>query len=130
MAAASILWGGCMQVRMTMCRAVAATVLTLVAATAAAQEQQAEPALASMPAAAPSKAQKAADRQLRKRVARVLGRTKRLDASRLLIFVRGGVVTLSGDVMDAEQVALAIGTAQRVPGVGEVRNQLRIRARN
>lgn len=119
-----------MQVRMTMCRVVVATVLTLVAATAAAQEQQAEPALSSMPAAAPTKAQKAADRQLRKRVARALGRTKRLDASRLLIFVRGGVVTLSGDVMDAEQVSLAIGTAQRVPGVDEVRNQLRIRARN
>jgi osmotically-inducible protein OsmY len=48
----------------------------------------------------------------------------------LLIFVRGDVVTLSGDVADSEQSALAIATAQRVPGVGEVRNQLRIRTRN
>ncbi|VWC77550.1 transport-associated protein [Burkholderia lata] len=119
-----------MNVRVMVCRATVATALTVLAASAAAQERQAEPALSSMPAAAPSKAQKAADRQLRKRVARALGRAKRLDANRLLIFVRGDVVTLSGDVADSEQSALAIGTAQRVPGVGEVRNQLRIRARN
>ncbi|HDR9757671.1 TPA: BON domain-containing protein [Burkholderia cepacia ATCC 25416] len=72
------------------------------------------------------KATKAADRKLRKQVAGVLARTKRLDSSRLLIFAKSGVVTLSGEVADAEQAALAVSAAQRVPGVGEVRNRLRI----
>ncbi|CAB3748503.1 MULTISPECIES: BON domain-containing protein [Burkholderia] len=123
-------------------RYLVAWTIALSALSAAAQESQgggaATPASASASAAASAsvsasasgsesrKATKAADRRLRKQVAGALARTKRLDSSRLLIFARSGVVTLSGEVADAEQAALAASVAQRVPGVGEVRNRLRI----
>ncbi|MDN7897976.1 BON domain-containing protein [Burkholderia cepacia] len=126
-----------MQVGRTGCRYVAAAMIALSALSAAAQESQggaastpdAVPAASAVASASGSesrKATKAADRKLRKQVAGVLARTKRLDASRLLIFAKSGVVTLSGEVADAEQAALAVSAAQRVPGVGEVRNRLRI----
>ncbi|HGO6069009.1 TPA: BON domain-containing protein [Burkholderia cepacia] len=131
-----------MQVGRTGCRYVAAAMIALSALSAAAQESQggaaSTPDAVSVAPAAPvvaaasasgsesRKATKAADRKLRKQVAGVLARTKRLDSSRLLIFAKSGVVTLSGEVADAEQAALAVSAAQRVPGVGEVRNRLRI----
>ncbi|KWO07210.1 hypothetical protein WM26_26545 [Burkholderia cepacia] len=125
-----------MQVGRTGCRYVAAAMIALSALSAAAQESQGGAASAPDAASAVSaasasgsesrKATKAADRKLRKQVAGVLARTKRLDASRMLIFAKSGVVTLSGEVADAEQAALAVSAAQRVPGVGEVRNRLRI----
>lgn len=125
-----------MQVCRTGCRYVAAAMIALSALNAAAQESQggaasAPDAVSAVSAASASgsesrKATKAADRKLRKQVAGVLARTKRLDSSRLLIFAKSGVVTLSGEVADAEQAALAVSAAQRVPGVGEVRNRLRI----
>ncbi|QFS40232.1 BON domain-containing protein [Burkholderia cepacia] len=131
-----------MQVCRTGCRYVAAAMIALSALSAAAQESQggaaSTPDAVSVASAAPvvaaasasgsesRKATKAADRKLRKQVAGVLARTKRLDSSRLLIFAKSGVVTLSGEVADAEQAALAVSAAQRVPGVGEVRNRLRI----
>ncbi|KWI46123.1 hypothetical protein WM06_02075 [Burkholderia cepacia] len=96
------------------------------AASAVASASAAASAAASASGSESRKATKAADRKLRKQVAGVLARTKRLDASRLLIFAKSGVVTLSGEVADAEQAALAVSAAQRVPGVGEVRNRLRI----
>lgn len=126
-----------MQVGRTGCRHVAAAMIALSALSAAAQESQggaastpdavsAASAVASASGSESRKATKAADRKLRKQVAGVLARTKRLDSSRLLIFAKSGVVTLSGEVADAEQAALAVSAAQRVPGVGEVRNRLRI----
>ncbi|KFG97549.1 hypothetical protein GQ56_0108370 [Burkholderia paludis] len=129
-----------MQVCRRGCRYLVAWTIALSALSAAAQESQgggaATPASASAAASASvsasasgsesRKATKAADRRLRKQVAGALARTKRLDSSRLLIFARSGVVTLSGEVADAEQAALAASAAQRVPGVGEVRNRLRI----
>ncbi|WP_063813941.1 BON domain-containing protein [Burkholderia cepacia] len=126
-----------MQVGRTGCRYVAAAMIALSALSAAAQESQGgaastpdavsgASAVASASGSESRKATKAADRKLRKQVAGVLARTKRLDASRLLIFAKSGVVTLSGEVADAEQAALAVSAAQRVPGVGEVRNRLRI----
>ncbi|VWD15684.1 transport-associated protein [Burkholderia lata] len=107
--------------------------MVMFALNAAAQEWQGEAASTPVQASASastsrseSKATKAADRRLRKQVADALARTKRLDSSRLLIFARSGVVTLSGEVADAEQAALAVSAAQRVPGVVDVRNRLRI----
>ncbi len=117
-----------MQVRRTGCRYIVASMMVMIALSAAAQESQG--VAASTPASASGsesrKVTKAADRRLRKQVAGALARTKRLDSSRLLIFARSGVVTLSGEVADAEQAALAASVAQRVPGVSEVRNRLRI----
>ncbi|MCA8347463.1 BON domain-containing protein [Burkholderia cepacia] len=129
-----------MQVGRTGRRYLAAAMIALSALSAAAQESKggaastpeavsATSAAASAASASGSesrKATKAADRKLRKQVAGALARTKRLDSSRLLIFAKSGVVTLSGEVADAEQAALAVSAAQRVPGVGEVRNRLRI----
>ncbi|WP_244100029.1 BON domain-containing protein [Burkholderia anthina] len=126
-----------MQVCRTGCCYIAASMIALSALSAAAQESQggASSAPEAVSAAASAsgsespkaiKATKAADRRLRKQVAGTLARTKRLDSSRLLVFARSGVVTLSGEVADAEQAALAVSATQRVPGVGEVRNRLRI----
>ncbi|WP_193101250.1 BON domain-containing protein [Burkholderia sp. Z1] len=119
-----------MQVRRTGCRYIVASMMVMIALSAAAQESQggaaSTPASASTSGSELRKVTKAADRRLRKQVAGALARTKRLDSSRLLIFARSGVVTLSGEVADAEQAALAASVAQRVPGVSEVRNRLRI----
>lgn len=117
-----------MQVRRTGCRYIVASMMVMIALSAAAQELQggASSTPASGSGSESRKVTKAADRRLRKQVAGALARTKRLDSSRLLIFARSGVVTLSGEVADAEQAALAASVAQRVPGVSEVRNRLRI----
>ncbi|MCA8090905.1 BON domain-containing protein [Burkholderia anthina] len=109
-----------------------------IAAAATAQEPRTEASspAAAVQASAPAPAReskaanKAADRALRRRVARALGRARTLDASRMLIFARGAVVTLSGDVKDAQQAAIAVAVAQSVPGVAEVRDQLRIRGQD
>jgi osmotically-inducible protein OsmY len=108
---------------------IAAAALLTMGAPAHAQEQPAAASrvqadAASVPASAAS--QKAADRQLRKRVARALGRAKELDASRMMVFARNGIVTLSGDMTDANQISMAVAVAQSVSGVTAVRNQLRI----
>ncbi|RXV69050.1 BON domain-containing protein [Burkholderia stabilis] len=119
-----------MQVRRTGCRYIVASMMVMIALSAAAQESQggaaSTPASALASGSESRKVTKAADQRLRKQVAGALARTKRLDSSRLLIFARSGVVTLSGEVADAEQAALAASVAQRVPGVSEVRNRLRI----
>ncbi|MDN7516355.1 BON domain-containing protein [Burkholderia sp. AU45251] len=73
-----------------------------------------------------TKAAKAADRQLMKRVARVLSRVAGLDSSRMLVRARDGAVTLSGTVRDNVQVSLAVAAAQAVPGVRVVYNRLRL----
>lgn len=125
-----------MQGRTTKRRYVVAAMMMTIAAAATAQEPRTEassPAAAvqaSAPAGESKAANKAADRALRRRVARALGRARTLDASWMLIFARGAIVTLSGDVKDAQQAAIAVAVAQSVPGVAEVRDRLRIRGQD
>ncbi|KVH28785.1 BON domain-containing protein [Burkholderia cepacia] len=87
-----------------------------------------ESAQAQVPASAgvPSAQRKAADRKLKRRVSTALARTKNLNATRILVRVRDGGVTLAGSVTDTTQVNLAAAVARRVDGVTSVSNQLRI----
>lgn len=75
---------------------------------------------------APERTRKRADRRLARQVSAALGRTRGLDATRLLIRAREGEVTLSGSVPDAGQIPLAVDAAQRVDGVKSVRNLIRV----
>jgi len=74
----------------------------------------------------PPAPRKAADRKLKRRVSTALARTKNLNATRILVRVRDGGVTLAGSVTDTTQVNLAAAVARRVDGVTSVSNQLRI----
>ncbi|AQQ38028.1 MULTISPECIES: BON domain-containing protein [Burkholderia] len=87
-----------------------------------------ESAQAQAPASAgvPPAQRKAADRKLKRRVSTALARTKNLNATRILVRVRDGGVTLAGSVTDTTQVNLAAVVARRVDGVTSVSNQLRI----
>ncbi|NTZ81902.1 BON domain-containing protein [Burkholderia metallica] len=88
----------------------------------AAQESAQVPASAGVPPAQ----RNAADRKLKRRVSTALARTKNLNATRILVRVRDGGVTLAGSVTDTAQVNLAAAVARRVDGVTSVSNQLRI----
>ncbi|CAR54523.1 BON domain-containing protein [Burkholderia cenocepacia] len=92
--------------------------------TAIAQESAQAPAPAS--AGVPPAQRTAADRKLKRRVSTALARTKNLNATRILVRVRDGGVTLAGSVTDTAQVNLAAAVARRVDGVTSVSNQLRI----
>ncbi|MBR8036795.1 BON domain-containing protein [Burkholderia cenocepacia] len=92
--------------------------------TAIAPESAQAPAPAS--AGVPPAQRKAADRKLKRRVSTALARAKNLNATRILVRVRDGGVTLAGSVTDTTQVNLAAAVARRVDGVTSVSNQLRI----
>ncbi|ARF87474.1 BON domain-containing protein [Burkholderia cenocepacia] len=94
--------------------------------TAIAQESAQAQAPAPASAGVPPAQRKAADRKLKRRVSTALARTKNLNATRILVRVRDGGVTLAGSVTDTAQVNLAAAVARRVDGVTSVSNQLRI----
>ncbi|WP_244108412.1 BON domain-containing protein [Burkholderia anthina] len=71
-------------------------------------------------------ARRADDRRLRRRVSAALARTRGLNATRIVVRVHGGVVTLRGGVSDDGQVAMAVDAARQVDGVTQVVNQLRL----
>ncbi|KWE67139.1 transporter [Burkholderia ubonensis] len=73
-----------------------------------------------------ARARRKMNRQLVKRVAAALARTRGLDSSRILIRASDGTVTLAGSVPDNVQIPLAVNAAQQVAGVTALRNQLRI----
>ncbi|KVM54714.1 transporter [Burkholderia ubonensis] len=89
-----------------------------------------EPSPASVQAAesaALSPAQrKAADRKLKRRVSAALARARDLNATRILVRVRDGNVTLAGSVANAGQVERAAAVARQIAGVVSVTNLLRI----
>ncbi|RXV69095.1 BON domain-containing protein [Burkholderia stabilis] len=85
-----------------------------------------ESAQAPAPASLSPAQRKAADRKLQRRVGTALARTKNLNATRILVRVRDGNVTLAGSVTDTNQVNLAATAARRVDGVASVSNLLRI----
>jgi len=85
------------------------------------------PVASAAPAAASvAKQRKAADRKLMRRVSAALARTPGLNATRVLVRARDGIVTLAGSVADTGQSTLAADAARRVDGVVSVVNQLRI----
>ncbi|MGF6920072.1 BON domain-containing protein [Paraburkholderia sp. 40] len=89
-------------------------------------------ATASTPAASAASDQsksatRAANRQLQKKVRRALAHTKGLNASGIAVRANDGALTLQGWVPEQSQLQLALRTAQGVPGVVSVNNQLTIR---
>src|SRR5579864_2142619 len=108
-------------------RYIGIALVTLMALNAHAQGGS-EAASTPIASAAPgASAARAANRQLQKTVRRALTRTKGLAASGIAVRARDGVVTLQGWVPEQSQVALALRTAQDVPGVTSVNNQLMVR---
>ena len=61
-------------------------------------------------------------------VADALGRAGALDASRITVVTRGGVVTLDGFVGSRSEVDIAGEAAGRVEGVGRVDNRIQMQA--
>ncbi|MGF6610798.1 hyperosmotically inducible protein [Paraburkholderia sp. WSM4175] len=89
-------------------------------------------ATASTPAASAASgesksAARAANRELQKKVRRALAHTKGLNASGIAVRAHDGTLTLQGWVPEQSQIRLALRTAQGVPGVVSVNNQLTIR---
>lgn len=66
------------------------------------------------------------DARIREEVAERLKRHGDLDASDIDIWVNDGEVTLDGTVEDREQKVIAELLTERVSGVKDVRNQLRV----
>ncbi|WP_269508404.1 BON domain-containing protein [Burkholderia sp. IMCC1007] len=85
-----------------------------------------EPTQAPASAGVPPAQRRAADRALKRRVSTALARTKNLNATRILVRVRDGGVTLAGSVTDTTQGNLAVAVTRRIDGVTSVANQLRI----
>jgi hyperosmotically inducible protein len=73
-----------------------------------------------------AKASKKADRKLAHKIETALGRTRGLNATRIIVRVRDGHVTLSGSVPEDGQIALAVDAAQQVEGVKTVQHVLHI----
>lgn len=69
---------------------------------------------------------KRADRKLAHRVETALARAHGLNVTRIFVKAHSGQITLSGSVPNNEQIPLAVNAAQRVDGVKEVKNLLRI----
>jgi hyperosmotically inducible protein len=86
----------------------------------------AAPAAASSATAKPSKADKAANRALGRKVRGALSKTKGLSVANVTVRARGGAVTLEGSVPEQQQVDLATQTAQGVAGVTSVKNALTV----
>ncbi|MBB3262148.1 osmotically-inducible protein OsmY [Paraburkholderia bannensis] len=70
------------------------------------------------------KAQHAADRALAKKVRSALTKTKGLQTINITVLARHGVISLTGNVPDNEQVQLAGDTATKIAGVTSVTNNL------
>ncbi|RQZ19737.1 BON domain-containing protein [Burkholderia sp. Bp9031] len=67
---------------------------------------------------------RATDRALAKRVRKSIAKDHALDQARIVVFAKGGAVTLTGEVADEPQIALAEKRTSAVPGVTSVNNRL------
>jgi hyperosmotically inducible periplasmic protein len=109
----------------------ACSLLVLGTASAWAQDQSSD-AAASAPAmsstAQSPKAMRKANRLLSKNVQRALVKVKGLDTSNVVVSAKNGAILLGGTVPEADQIQLAVTTAQGVSGVTSVQNALRVRA--
>lgn len=97
-----------------------------------AQTATSEAASSAMSKADISKAKKqmrAEDRALSSAVRKSLIKVKGLDISRVTVLVKGGVVTLVGQVLKQESIDAATTAAAATAGVTDVRNELVVGAR-
>ncbi|WP_028220650.1 BON domain-containing protein [Paraburkholderia oxyphila] len=110
-------------------RYAAVGLVALIGASACAQSaQDGSQAPASVTSEPTAKAIRAADRKLRKAVLRSLTRTKGLNADRIVVVAKGGLIWLEGYVNDTGQIQLATSAASGVTGVSTVNNRLIVRA--
>lgn len=109
-------------------RGLIATVVTLGVVVAAGTARAASEPVSTTAAggASADKARRADDRRLTRRVSTALVRTRGLNATRIVVRARSGVVTLRGGVSDGQQAAMAVAAARQVDGVTQVTNQLRL----
>ncbi|KAF1036477.1 BON domain-containing protein [Burkholderia sp. Ac-20384] len=109
-------------------RGLIATVVALgIVAVAGTARAASDPASTTVASGAPAdKVRRADDRRLTRRVSAALARTRGLNATRIVVRARSGVVTLRGGVSDGQQAAMAVEAARQVDGVTQVTNQLRL----
>lgn len=91
---------------------------------AAATANASAPIVATLPANASAKTQRAANRQLAKNVRQALARTKSLNIVNVTVRAKQGVVTLQGSMPDNNQIEQAAKVASAVSGVASVKNDL------
>lgn len=75
-----------------------------------------------------SKAEKAANRALSRKVRAALAKDKNLSVTDVNVRAKDGAVTLQGTVPDQSQIDRAAEIAKGVAGVGSVKNALTVRA--
>lgn len=66
----------------------------------------------------------AKDTQIQVKVKEALEKNKNIAANKLIVNVKDGVVTISGELNTKEEIDLAVQTAKAVPGVVDVINQM------
>lgn len=102
-----------------------ATILLIACVTAVPWSAYAQSTFPALPGAEASGVyNKAADRALRKKIIRSFTKTKGLNATRITVRVKGGLVTLQGSVPEQSQIELAGQAAQSTSGVTSVTNAL------
>ncbi|VWC63787.1 BON domain-containing protein [Burkholderia lata] len=108
-------------------RLIATVVVFGIVAAAGTALAASDPASATVASGASAdQARRAEDRRLTRRVSAALALTRGLNATRILVRARSGVVTLRGGVSDGQQAAMAVEAARQVDGVTQVTNQLRL----
>lgn len=75
-----------------------------------------------------AKAVRASNRALAKAVRSALVKAKGIDMTKVFVYAKGGMVTLSGSVPESIQVARASDVAKAVPGVASLDNRLSVYA--
>jgi hyperosmotically inducible protein len=75
-----------------------------------------------------AKAVRASNRALAKAVRSALVKAKGIDLTKVFVYAKGGMVTLSGSVPESSQVARASEVAKAVPGVAALDNRLSVYA--
>jgi len=75
-----------------------------------------------------AKAVRASNRALAKAVRSALVKAKGINMTKVFVYAKGGMVTLSGSVPESSQVARASEVAKAVPGVAALDNRLSVYA--
>lgn len=105
---------------------VGGALIVLASLNAYAQSSEAAAPMAA-PSATSTKADKAANRALGRKVRSTLSKTKGLSVANIVVRARSGAITLEGSVPEQAQVDVATQAAQGVAGVTSVKNALTIR---
>lgn len=106
---------------------VGGALIVLASLNAYAQSSDAMAPMAASSATSSTKADKAANRALGRKVRSALSKTKGVSVANIVVRARGGAVTLEGSVPEQAQVDVATQAAQGVAGVTSVKSALTVR---